>query len=262
MPELPDVETFCRYLNRTGLHKKIIEVEISDTRILERISAAKLKEGLKGRSIEKGRRRGKYLPAELDNNRYLILHFGMTGELAYYKHESEQPDYGRVTLRFDNSYYLSYISKRLLGKVSLVSDIEDYFHLNDIGPDALAADKDTVISRIRRSRGKIKSALMNQKKISGIGNIYSDEILFQAGIHPERDCGTLDQDDIDRIYAKIRKVLETAIDQQADPNRLPEDFLLPHRNEGESCPSCGGTVKQGKLSGRSYYFCPSCQREK
>ena len=113
------------------------------------------------------------------------------------------------------------------------------------------------------SRASIKGALMNQSLIAGLGNVYTDEILFQAGIHPKTKANELEEGDVKRLYRKMRKeVLPTVIDRRADPARFPEEYLTPCRKKGANCPRCGSELKQIKVSGRTAYLCPECQQSR
>lgn len=259
MPELPDVEVYRRYLDATSLHQEIAEVEIRTAKILEDISSARLKRDLKGRSMEATRRRGKYLFAELDSGKWFMMHFGMTGDLAYQKSLEDEPPYSRLLISFRNGYHLLYISRRLLGKVSVISDVEVFIKDKELGPDVLEIDYETFRNILKRGRGALKTALMNQKLFAGIGNVYSDEILFRARLHPKTRVGNLDEGHIKELFSKTKEVMETAIENGADPDKFPRSYLLPHRREGEKCPYCKDSVTRMKISGRSAYFCPACQ---
>jgi formamidopyrimidine-DNA glycosylase len=259
MPELPDVEIYRRYLNATSLHQEITKVEIRTEKILEGISSAKLKRGLRGRAMKATRRWGKYLFAELDSGSYVMMHFGMTGNLSYQKNLEDEPPHGRLLIGFSNGYYLIYISQRLLGKVSLITDVEKFVKDKGLGPDVLDIDYETFGDVLRKGRGSLKTTLMNQKLFAGIGNVYSDEILFRSRLHPKTEVGNLDESDIKKLFRKTKEVMETAIESGVDPGKFPRSYLLPHRNEGEKCPYCKDHVTRMKISGRSAYYCPACQ---
>ena len=259
MPELPDVEVYRRYLGSTALHKRIDTVELHSHRVLEGVSGRRLKSTLEGASLEEASRHGKYLFARLDKGPYLVLHFGMTGFLKYFKKAEQEPEHERLALHLDNGYHLAYDNQRLLGRVFLAGDRERFIEERELGPDALGVDFDTFASILNRGRGSVKTTLMNQKMLAGLGNIYTDEILFQARLHPKSEVGTLSRGDIRTLFERMRTVLTRAIDVQADPGRMPGDWLLPGREEGANCPGCGGKVEKITLSGRSTYFCPACQ---
>ena len=263
MPELPDVETFRRYLNATALHQVIARSEITDKRMLHGISAETLQERLNGRRFESTCRHGKYLFTELDEHGWLLLHFGMTGELHYGKTESGDPKYVSLLVRFDNDYTLAYCNKRRLGRIGLTDDPKAFIQDEGLGIDALdeALDADRFVDLLAVRRGILKPALMDQQCIAGIGNIYLDEILFQAGLHPGLKMEQLDEKSLRRLHRTMRRVLRVAIRHQARVDELPRAYLLPHREAGGSCPRCGGTIRKQTISGRSSYFCPTCQQK-
>jgi formamidopyrimidine-DNA glycosylase len=259
MPELPDVEVYRRYLGSTALHKRIAEVEVHSSRVLEGVSSRRLKDALEGASLEDTSRRGKYLFCELDSGTYLVLHFGMTGFLKYFKNEEQEPSHDRLTLHLENDYRLAYDNQRLLGRVFLADDREEFVREHEIGPDALSVGFDEFASVLRRGRGAVKTSMMNQKMLAGLGNIYTDEILFQARVHPKTRISDLSEEQFRTIYDQMKAVLKEAIDARADPERMPKTYLLPHRDEKDTCPRCGAGVKKITLSGRSAYLCPKCQ---
>jgi formamidopyrimidine-DNA glycosylase len=259
MPELPDVEVFRRYLAATSLHERITGVEVCDSRVLDGISRRRLKHGLEGRTLESADRHGKCLFALLDETGVLALHFGMTGFLKYFKNPEAETDHPRVILRFRSGYRLVYDSQRLLGSVALIPDRAAFIRRKELGADALSVSFDEFASILDRRRGSVKSALMNQKLLAGIGNVYSDEILFQARMHPKAGLEGLRRDSLQRLHEAMGRVLKTAIDCRADPRKMPDGFLLPHRGGGDPCPRCGGPIESIRISGRSAYYCPSCQ---
>lgn len=262
MPELPDVEVFREYFNRTALHRKIVSVDVKDDKVLDGISEKKLVSGLKGYQFESSTRRGKYLFAMLNNDRWMMMHFGMTGFLKYFKNMDSASQHIRILLKFSNGYNLAYDSQRKLGKVRLIDSVYDFAEENDLGVDALDPELD--LSRFKKliaeRRGKAKTFLMNQSVISGIGNIYSDEILFQSRIHPEHQVDRLSSKKIKKLYNSMKMVLNTAIDRRVQPDRFPKGFIIPHRDEGDKCPRCGGNIKKIKVNNRGTYLCPRCQK--
>ncbi len=262
MPELPDVETFRRYFDATSLHKKIKSVEVNDTAVLKKISGKRFKSSLAGRKFESSSRRGKYIFVLLDNGDYLVLHFGMTGYLKYFKKEDKSPGHERILFNFSNGYKLAYVCQRKLGRVMLAGSVESIAQKKDLGVDALDSDLDADGFReiIGKRKGMIKSTLMNQSVIAGIGNIYSDEILFQAGVDPRKNIQSLSGKKLDKIYSSMRRVLKKTVEKKAEPDSFPRSYIIPRREEGKSCPRCGGTIKKIKVNNRSTYFCPKCQK--
>ncbi len=267
MPELPDVEGFKRYLDATSLHKRIEGVKVNTSKILSGTSGRKLTKALAGRSLEHSKRRGKHLFVALDDGRWLTWHFGMTGRLAYFKSLEDDPEHDRLRLDFENGYHLAFDDRRLFGRVGLVEDLDAFIASKKLGPDAMddALDRKTFVKLLRGKRGGIKAALMDQSLIAGIGNVYADEILFQAHLHPESEVQSLDTGALQTLYGTMRRVLRVAIDRGAGSeelaDKLPRGYLLPKREEGEKCPRCRGTVEKIQVAGRSTYYCPRCQKK-
>lgn len=261
MPELPDVETFKRYFNATSLHQRIARVTVCAPDILEGVSVRKLKRRLKGREFESTKRHGKYLFVRLDQGSWLVMHFGMTGFLKYFKDTDKKPCHTRLLLGFANRYNLAYDCQRKLGMVSLADSEADFIERKELGPDPMhsAFDFFAFEETVASTKGMIKSVLMNQQVLAGIGNVYSDEILFQAGVHPRRSVGRLDEKTLKKLFRKMQEVLRTTIDRRAQPERFPRSYLTPHRRKDGRCPKCHGELDRLKVSGRTAYYCPRCQ---
>lgn len=262
MPELPDVETWRRYIDATSLHQVIENLEVEAPRMLRGISATELRANLTGRAFETTARHGKFLFIRVDQGPWLLLHFGMTGALKYFKDIGEAPAHTRLLVHFASGYNLAGIWQRRLGRIGLAESPADFVRREGLGPDAFdpGVGLDEFRRLLRNRRGGVKSALMDQGLIAGIGNVYSDEILFQAGIQPEAKAADLDPDRATSLHRALRHVLRIAIERQADPERLPDSWLLPHRQENARCPRCGATLRQAQVAGRTAYFCPECQR--
>jgi len=266
LPELPDVETFKRRVARQGLRKKIARVTVSDPRILGKLSAQALSRTLRGRKLTLVRRHGKHLLAKIDGDGWLTLHFGMTGGLQFFKIPAVEPPFTRVRLDFEAGDSLAYTNKRMIGRVGLVKDADEFIAAERLGPDALdrhftlAGFKDEVAD----NRRDVKSILMDQKVVAGIGNIYSDEILFQARIHPKTRVDMLESSQLNRLYRTMRTVLKSAVARGAGSeqfvDRMPRGAMLPARKRGGRWPRCGSALKVVAIGGRTSYFCSRCQR--
>lgn len=261
MPELPDVQVFKEYLDATALHQEIAGVSVRDDDVLQGISARTLRRRLRNREFESARRHGKHLFARLSEDGWLRLHFGMTGFLEYYKNDCG-PEHVRARIDFSNGYHLAYDCQRKFGELGLVEDVDRFIEARDLGPDPLDSgfDLDAFRRVIEGRRGGIKSLLMNQSAIAGIGNIYSDEILFQAGIHPATRVDALDEQTVAHLYRTMRRVLEKAIECRVDPDRFPRSWLTPRRGEADRCPKCDGALKSDTIAGRTAYYCAQHQR--
>lgn len=264
MPELPDVAVFKKYLDSTSLHQRIEHVEVLDKAVLGNVGPRQLPKALAGHELVSSRQHGKYLFVETDGAGWLLLHFGMTGFLEYFTKGDEGRPHVRVLFRFDNGYGLAYHSQRKLGKVDLVESPETVIEEQHLGPDPLHADFGLRDFRklVKGRSGSVKSFLMNQEILAGVGNVYSDEALFDAGFHPGTPIADLDDEEVETLYRSMQKVLRTAIDSKVDVDRFPKDALLPHREGGVRCPRCGGTITKKTVSGRSSYFCRKHQAAK
>lgn len=261
MPELPEVEVYRRRLAAKGLKRRVDAVGVQTPRILQGISVRDFSARLIGARLESARRYGKRLYAALDRGGWLALHFGLTGDLAVYRDGEPQPPYARVVLDLADGRRIAYVNRRMIGRIGLVEDMAADVRAKKLGVDAL--DPRLSLAAFKRAlagrRGAIKSVLMDQEVVAGIGNEYSDEILFQARIHPATPASALDARAFGRLYKNMRKVLEQAVAAGADHARFPKAFLIPHRHRGEACPRCGGKVHRLPISGRTGYFCPACQ---
>lgn len=264
MPELPDVEVFRKYLQSTSMNQKIGDVKIFSTDMVKGVSAQKLTRLLQGASFVWTERHGKYLMAGVGDDSFLVLHFGMTGFLKYFGNTEEGTPHMRMRIDFENGYHLSFDCMRKLGEISWSEDREGFAKERKLGADPLhkGFNASRFAELIRKKRGSIKSALMNQEVVAGIGNIYSDEILFQARVHPGAGIKDLEDKDLQELYKAMKDVLKTAIKSKADPRKLPGSFLIGRRQEGAECPRCGARIQKRKFSGRGAYMCPVCQKER
>lgn len=265
MPELPDVENYGRYLKRHGLNKKIDAVSVASPSILKGVEPAALGRMLHGHAFARTRRHGKHLLAAVDDGRWLAFHFGMTGYLSHFRDGEQDPKHDRLRFDFENGEHLAYVNQRLLGRVEMIDDADRFIRDRKLGPDALAVDEQAFRDGLGAKRGAVKSALMDQTLFAGIGNIYSDEILYHAKVHPKTRTDALDERTVGRLYREMRRVLETAIEKGAGTEdvaqRVPRTWLLPRRRRGAACPRCGGSIDTLKVQGRTAYFCPGCQPE-
>ncbi len=259
MPEIPDVETYKRYFNKTSLHQRIRRVHVESPSILFETSPQGLGHALKHKSFQSTDSHGKYLFAAIEDDKWLVMHFGMTGEIKYFQHQKDMPKYTRFLITFENGCHLAYVAPRKLGRVGLVDTPQSLITGQHLGPDALEITGEQFHEQAMKRRGNVKSWLMAQSSIAGIGNVYSDEILFHARIHPKRSVSDLDEATVQRLYKAMQSVLKAAIDAGADPDEMPSSFLLPHRNKGAHCPVCGTRIATVKASGRTAWYCPKCQ---
>lgn len=264
MPELPDVETFRRYFNDKALLKEIANVEVGDPGMLVNVSPQKLADSLVGQAFVSSERYGKYLMARLDNDSWLVLHFGMTGYLQYFETLDEDSKYDKLRIEFIEDDCLVFDCRRKLGRITLVEDYDAFIKEKALGPDPMAQEFtiSDFMEALDNKKGSIKSALMDQKVLAGIGNVYSDEILFQARLDPSNQVNDLDQTDLENIYNAMIDLLDTAISKHADPENFPASYLIPQRKKDGKCPRCGSDLVKQQVAGRSSYICPGCQKKK
>ena len=260
MPELPEVETFKRYLDSTSLHQRITNVDVRDAYVLKRVSARGLARRLKGRRFENSQRHGKHLFVRANRELWLRLHFGMTGSLEYLKDDEVAPKTARVIFRFADNCRLAFDDQRKFGEIELIEDVDEFLQTRGLGPDALDISLLQFKTILRNHRGAVKAILLNQKLIAGIGNLYADEILFRARMHPATQAARLSDKDLRRLFRATGYVLEKAIALKTDFNRLPKSWLLTHRGQQGKCPRCGRALKSATVGGRTSWFCAHCQK--
>ncbi len=259
MPELPEMEMAKRYFEANGLHQTITELEVRRDNVLK-TPENQLRAVLPGQQFAKVLRQGKFLAVQLDSGQALMFHFGLTGDFKYYKDDDDESKYPRVIFHFENGYKMAFDNMRLFGELELIEDFDTYMSERGIGPDAMEMSREDFVEALDGRRGMIKSTLMNQDILAGIGNVWSDEILFQCGIHPKTKTNNLSDDQIQAIYDTMRRTFEKGLEVQADYSQLPDGYLLRNRTADDPCPAdCGGTLESIKVSGRTAVFCPDCQ---
>ncbi len=259
MPELPEVEIYCRYFAEHALGQRIARVRVLDERILGDVRKAMFMHSLAGHTFVDVRRHGKHLFADAGGV-WLHLHFGMTGDLAY---GDDQPSrFARVIFDFENGRQLAFEDMRLFGVVDLTPAPDDYIAGHGLGPDPL--DPKFRLADFRRlvakRRGAVKALLMSQDVIAGIGNLYADEMLYQTSIHPRRAVDELSGLEVRGLYAAMRRILKAVIARKARGASYPARYLIEHREEGGPCPICGATIRRTVVFGRTTYYCGKHQR--
>jgi formamidopyrimidine-DNA glycosylase len=261
MPELPEVENRLLYFRRTALGQCVERVEVTAPGMIKSSGARSFANNLRGRCFADARRRGKYLIITLDDGRLLILHFGMGGDLRYYDSPDDRPDFTRIEFILGNRKRLAFTCPRKICRVMLVDDLMKIPALRDMGPEPDA--KEFSLAYLGRlieegAARQIKPLLMDQKKVAGVGNIYADEILFEAKVRPDRRGSTLSEEEVKRIHRETRRVLSRAIRTGGD-EEFPSNFLVSRNARGARCGACGQPIEKKTIGGRTAYFCPNCQ---
>jgi formamidopyrimidine-DNA glycosylase len=256
MPELPEVEILRQYVNDTSIRQIIEKVDVKDPRILEGISANGLANALNGRQIQSTTRHGKLLFMKLEDDLWLALHLGMTGWLYYFRNMKAEPVHDRLLITFAGGAHLAYSDQRLFGRWTITKQPRLFVNEKRLGPDFLELSLSAFVALMRRRRGFIKPALLDQHFIAGLGNLYSDEGLFQSGICPNAELRCLSEDRLECLFGNIQMILKTAISSRMDIGSLPDFYLLPHRLPGRRCPKDGNPLMYKKIAGRTTYYCP------
>ena len=264
MPELPEVETIVRYLRPKIRGKHILEMEAKSKRVLRyHKNLGEIKKRILGKKISDIRRLGKNIVFKLNDGTCFVVHLMMTGKLLLNPQESKPHD--RLLIKLSGGTKLVFNDTRQFGWCRVIESSEKL-----AGPDALVTKFKDFKRLINIHKSAIKNLFLNQKIISGIGNIYSDEILWHAGINPKRKADSLREAETRKLYQAMRRVLERAIKKEGTSSR---DYRKPdgskggyyeirraYQRRGEICTRCGGTIRRTTIGQRSAHFCPKHQR--
>jgi formamidopyrimidine-DNA glycosylase len=259
MPELPEVESFRKYIEDTSFGQRISKVQLSTRNMLLETTDKDLKTALEGNSFADTFRHGKFLFIELKSKQFLMLHFGMTGDLDY-SEEPKKPKSFAMIFTFSNKHQLVFSDPRRLGKIALVDDPQAFIAKRKYGKDALNISRQEFLKRFKNKKTPIKVSLMDQKTIAGVGNEFSDEILFQSKIHPNSNTAALSEEQLVMIFNAMKRILNESVKKNADRSKLKNYFFLGNRKAGLACSGCQGETEMQTIGGRSSYFCPSCQK--
>lgn len=266
MPELPEVETIKRELEKTVLHKKIIDVIIYNPKVIKEPTKEKFKKELTGKTIKNILRKGKALIFELSEGKFLLVHLRMTGQLVY----PGKTKQARVSFKLSDGKTLDYNDRRILGELRLVDDWRKLTFFKTLGPEPFDIDAHKFKAMLKPKKTKIKPLLLDQSFISGVGNLYAAEALFRAKIHPERSASSLSEREKELLFKEIQDVLTEAIrfggssiDQYVQVSGKPGNYVKHHKvygRENKPCLVCKTPVKRIAMGGRGTYFCPRCQK--
>lgn len=274
MPEMPEVETIRRTLASKVEGRRIIRVDIGLSRLIKWPTAPEFQAVLTDRTIVKLVRRGKYLLFYLDNKFVLIVHLRMTGRLYYVAPGTDFDKFTHIVFTLDNNDILLYADTRTLGTLYLMPEDELWriAGLASLGPEPLSAEftPDYFAGMLSKRQAKIKPVLLNQKLIGGLGNIYADEALAIAGIHPERPASSLSEKEVKYLYQSVNQVIADGIAHGGTTLRDYRDgeghsgshqqFLLVYGRTNEPCQRCGGIIARKEVAGRGTHYCPNCQK--
>ena len=269
MPELPEVETVRTRLEPVLVGRLLARVDIRDPRLTRPFEPQAVAKELEGERVASVERRGKYLVVRFEGGRALLVHLRMTGGFL---HGRDDP-HARAQITLDDGTNVTYRDVRRFGTWLLLEagELEPYLDARlgaeplerGFGPVALAA-------RLAKRRASVKAALLDQRTVAGMGNIYADEALWRARVHPLRPAGDLDDDEVRRLHAAVRRSLEIGIARQGATLRdyrqpdgrrggMQLEFRVYGRG-GEPCERCGTLIEKTRVAGRGTWYCPSCQR--
>ncbi len=276
MPELPEVETIVRGLRTVLPGHTIVSVRLGKTDFIE--DPAALSELLPGRRIERVERLGKFIQLQLsagsgtknaDGQMNLVIHLGMTGWLGVRRPEDPVAPHTHAFFELEDGRELRYTDIRRFGQILLVPGGKIAAFRERLGKEPLEISASEFHARLAGRRARIKALLLDQSIFRGIGNIYADESLWQARIHPARLAARLNSADLARLRKAIRRILQQAIEDRGssisnfvDAEGQPGEYQQRHRaygREGKPCFRCGSKIRRGNVAGRSSYFCPRCQ---
>jgi formamidopyrimidine-DNA glycosylase len=273
VPELPEVETVRLSLEPALVGRRFEHVEITDARLTRPADPAEVAAELSGEVVEALERRGKYLVFRFRSGRVLLVHLRMTGSLGHHRNGTLQDDpHRRAVVKLDDGSDVTYRDVRRFGTWLLLEPGEDGEYLLErvgeepLGPGFTAA---ALAARLHRRRAPIKAAILDQRAAAGMGNIYADEALWRARIHPLKPAGELTPLELRRLHRGIKEALQAGISRQGTTlrdYRTPtgargsmQDELRVYGRENEPCLRCGTAIVRTRVAGRGTWYCPTCQ---
>jgi formamidopyrimidine-DNA glycosylase len=269
MPELPEVETIVQALRQPLIGRAILEVRSDWPRHIAEPTLAEMQDRIRGLHFVAIDRRGKYLRFDLNDNECLLIHLKMSGHLTVVTASTPSDKHVHTVFSLENGDELRFRDIRKFGRVYLTRDPETV--LGKLGPEPLSSSlsAEDLFRRLQKRRRLLKPLLLDQTFIAGIGNIYADEALYHARLHPQRYSHTLTGAEAGRLFTGIRKALRLGLEKEGasiDNYRKPDGSLgemqqsfVAYGREGEPCFRCGHAMERIVLGGRSTYYCPICQ---
>ena len=266
MPELPEVETIKRQLEKKILDKKIVNIQINNKTVIKEPDAESFKNGIVGETVTEVIRRAKLLIIKFKEDKFLIIHLRISGWLLYGRKE----DKSRVAFELSDGNFLNYMDQRMLGELKLRRDYKDLKFIKSLGPEPFDISLEEFAKILKAKKTKIKPLLMDQTVIAGMGNIYAQEALFAAQIDPTNTANNLNQTQVANIYKAMLLVLNEGIkykgssvdiyrNLEGDKGGM-EKRLKVYGRENKPCVVCKEPIKKTLIGGRGTCFCPNCQK--
>jgi formamidopyrimidine-DNA glycosylase len=271
MPELPEVETIRRGLEPAVRGRRVCDVRLTAKadRLVQRLTPAEFRRRLSGRRLEDVRRRGKYLIFSLDDGSFFVAHLRMTGRIEIEPRQAPDGEFFRAAIVLDDGRELRWRDVRRFGTWEIVDDLAA---LEDkLGPEPLedGFDVAALAAAVHGRTAPIKAVLLDQRRVAGLGNIYVDEALHRAKIHPGRPAGQLTPDEIALLHVALRSVLRKGLENFGTTFRdfvnafgqegRNAEHLDVYQRVGEPCTTCGAPIRRMLVAGRGTHFCPTCQ---
>ncbi|MGI8654855.1 MAG: bifunctional DNA-formamidopyrimidine glycosylase/DNA-(apurinic or apyrimidinic site) lyase [Pyrinomonadaceae bacterium] len=276
MPELPEVELVARALDKLITKRRVIAAEVLRARLLPDSSPEEFAAQIRGARIESINRRGKHILIELDNGFVLVVHLRMSGRFLYLPMDAELPKFTHAIFYLDNEYRLVFSDQRHFGLMKIVAadELHEAKELRELAPEPFSEEftHEYLHAALQRSRRTLKETLLDQTKVTGLGNIYAAEAMFLAGVNPFIVASGFSKRRVPKLHQAILEVLAESIAHGSTLNVDPENIdgsyyggeyeghWRVYDREGEPCPTCQAAIKRIAHAGRSTYFCPRCQR--
>ena len=276
MPELPEVELVCRFLNKLVSGRRIENAQLLRQRLAPHSTPRSFSKSLSGSTITSVHRRGKHILFELDNGRTLLTHLRMSGRFMLLQTELEPPKFTHAIFELNGGERLVFQDQRHFGfmRLAVTREITELPEIKKLAPEPFSDEFSAQYLHdvLKRSNKNLKEFLLDQARVCGLGNIYAAEALFLAGIHPAKRSHTLSRPRTALLHENIRQILTEAIEAGSTLNIDPsnsdsayyggeyERYWRVYEREGQPCSKCGSLIRRSKQGGRSTYFCPTCQK--
>jgi formamidopyrimidine-DNA glycosylase len=258
VPELPEVEAARARVEAGALNRTVEAVSTGEIRHVK-LPPRKALEQFVGTRFTEARRHGKYLFIGSKSGPWLHIHLGMSGSLRLTEEGEDTPKYARLTFAFEGGRQLHFRDPRKFGRIEVIEDVDAFIEAKGLGPDAQKIGDNAFAARVGGSKSAVKTVLLNQRKLAGVGNLWADEALYQSGIDPAVRADELTGARMRKLHKTLHDVLRSVVATDATYSKLPGDWLIHHRKAGDDCTRCRGTIAKKKVGGRTSYHCPDHQ---
>lgn len=258
MPELPEAEAARKRIAQGALNRTIEAVTLGEVSHVEVPSKAQ-RDALVGTQFTRTHRHGKYIFVGSVSGPWMHIHLGMAGAIRMTEAGDDMPKHVRLSVVFEGGSKLHFRDPRKFGLVRMVDDVDAFVAEKRLGPDALSIGDNAFAQNVGSTRGAVKSALLSQQKLAGVGNLWADEALYRAGIDPETVARDLASNRVTKLHGHLRDILSDVVKTDATYSKLPGDWLIHHRTDGDACTRCDGTITKKTVGGRTSYHCPDHQ---